>query len=367
MGSATTNGHSCIRGVRIAGTGVYLPGPPLDQATVSGFLGRYPDGLSTREQQRILEVSGIAKRHYAISLDDESKRETSASMAAEAGRRALDAAGWAVDDVDYLVVTTVVPDQLMPPTSTLVQELLGIEDCAELEISANCTAPTKGLVAAVNELRLGNYRRALVCNAQFASFGFVPPWMNPGSMCAEQAHLRWILSDGAAALALETGEPGIDLKVLLQSRGAAMNSGMSIALGAAHPDIAAGFAGGDHQVYQPPLTALKNGIRLAREGLGRLLESTQVSGDEVDHFIPSVSSIALERRLYDIFGEYGIRREAWRTNYTQVGYVGSVAVPMVLDQLSREGRLQPGDTIVTVAEESSKWMFAGTVFRWNPA
>jgi hypothetical protein len=38
----------------------------------------------------------------------------------------------------------------------------------------------------------------------------------------------------------------------------------------------------------------------------------------------------------------------------------------MLDELARDGTLRPGDVICTVAEESSKWMFAGSIFRWNP-
>jgi 3-oxoacyl-[acyl-carrier-protein] synthase III len=76
--------------------------------------------------------------------------------------------------------------------------------------------------------------------------------------------------------------------------------------------------------------------------------------------------VLVERMLKSRFANFGIRPEAWRTNYTRVGYVGSVAVPIMLDELARDGRLQPGDVICTVAEESSKWMFAGSIFRWNP-
>ena len=55
------------------------------------------------------------------------------------------------------------------------------------------------------------------------------------------------------------------------------------------------------------------------------------------------------RRLQVVAERGGIRREAWRLNFTRVGYVGSVAVPLMLDELARAGKLGPGDTVCTVA------------------
>ena len=78
-------------GVRVAGTGHYLPGAPISQDGVRAFLRKYRDGLSEAAQERLLRETGILTRHFAIDVKDESKRETNTTLAAEAGRRALDA------------------------------------------------------------------------------------------------------------------------------------------------------------------------------------------------------------------------------------------------------------------------------------
>jgi 3-oxoacyl-[acyl-carrier-protein] synthase-3 len=219
---------------------------------------------------------------------------------------------------------------------------------------------------AASQLKLGVHRRALVCSAQLSSFAFLPPWANPEAMTAEQGHLRWILSDGAGAIALERAEPDIGLRVHLESRGVGRDAGMSIAIGTADPDLLGAHARGRQHVTQPPLTAIKHGMRFAREGLARMLRAFELPGSAIDHFIPSVSSVRIARRMQRVFSELGVRPESWRTNFTRVGYVGSVAVPIMLDEMVRSRRLKPGDVVCTVAEESSKWMFAGAVFRWNP-
>jgi 3-oxoacyl-[acyl-carrier-protein] synthase III len=64
---------------------------------------------------------------------------------------------------------------------------------------------------------------------------------------------------------------------------------------------------------------------------------------------------------------YGLRSESWRMNLARVGYLGGVTFLSVLDELTQHGNLHGGELVCSVAEESSKWMCAGTVFRWNPS
>lgn len=123
---------------------------------------------------------------------------------------------------------------------------------------------------------------------------------------------------------------------------------------------------GSHHASQDPRYALKEGIPLVLDGLARMLRTLELPGEAIDHFIPSVSSMQVVRRLQPEAERLGIRPEAWRLNFTRIGYVGSVAVPLMLDEMNRAGVLRPGDVVCAVAEESSKWMFAGFVFAWNP-
>jgi 3-oxoacyl-[acyl-carrier-protein] synthase-3 len=353
-------------GVKIAGTGHYLPGPPIDCDGVRERLRRWPDSLPERIQDRLLEESGIRTRHFGISLDESTPRETNTSMATAAGTRALTAAGWKPADVDLLVVTTVVPDQLIPPTSTLVQEALGIRACAELEISANCTAPYKGLLAAANQLRLGQSRRALVCSSQFVSFLGIPPWANPAKMTPSQAQLRWLLSDGAGAVALEASEADCGLAVWTESTGSGRASGMEIALGAAHADLASAWSAGHQHVVQTVRRLREDGLRDGLDALTRMLRGLEIAPDAIDHFIPEIPALPFADLGKPLLADaLSLRPSAWRVHLDTIGNVGGATLPIVLDRMVRGRELHPGDLVVSFAEESSKWMFAGAAFRWD--
>ena len=63
--------------------------------------------------------------------------ETTASLAVEAGRRALACAGLQPDDISHLIVASGTPEQLSPAASAFVQHALGTGGGAH-DINAEC-------------------------------------------------------------------------------------------------------------------------------------------------------------------------------------------------------------------------------------
>src|SRR5207237_1873854 len=84
--------------------------------------------------QWIVERTGIRARHIA------GEGETTASLATEAARRALDHAGVTATDIDLIVLATATPDQTFPSSATKVQATLGINDCIAFDVHDVCTS-----------------------------------------------------------------------------------------------------------------------------------------------------------------------------------------------------------------------------------
>ena len=94
---------------RIAGTGRYLPAKVLTNAELEKMVDTTDDWIVSR--------TGISRRH--ISAPD----ETTSSMATEAARKAMEMAGVAPADIDFIAVGTTTPDFVFPNVATLVQSL----------------------------------------------------------------------------------------------------------------------------------------------------------------------------------------------------------------------------------------------------
>ena len=143
----------------------------------------------------IVERTGIRSRYVA------GEGETTASLATDAARKALDHAGVAATDIDLIVLATATPDQTFPSSATKVQAALGINDCIAFDVHAVCTGFLYALSVADSMLRSGNARKALVIGAE--TFSRILDWEDRAT-CV-------LFGDGAGALVLgaEETESGI--------------------------------------------------------------------------------------------------------------------------------------------------------------
>ncbi len=369
-----------VETVDIVGTGSLLPGRPILNAeleTVLGVLDRAPPKVRSFVEQlssRMLERSGIEARHFAIDPETGNLTHTFARLADVAARNALDMAGMRPDEVDFLVVSCPSYDQSTPPTSALLQELLGIEHCAEMEIHSNCAGVGKGVQAAFDALRLGRYRTAVVCYSQLSSVYLRSCYFNQEKMNKTNAALRWILADGAGAVVLRARQdhsPGHEvLETFVESVGSNRPAGMIAGGGVAdlvqrNRQIPELYAEGAHHLWQDFTAVNDTAAPLLLEGLLRFTKKLRIDPATVDHYVVSIPSYKLyEDHIPSFLEKLGISREQIKFRCARTGYVGGAATLVHLDQMARSGELEAGQLVVLHAVESSKWMTAGVAVRW---
>lgn len=171
---------------RIAGTGRYLPERVLGNAELERLVDTSEEWIRTR--------TGIERRHIAA------EGQTTADLAEQAARQALDAAGVTPRDIDFLVVGTTTPDVVFPNVGCLLQERLGIHGCAAFSVEAACSGFIYALSIAERFVAGGRAGRALVVGAETLSR--ITDWSDR-TTCV-------LFGDGAGAVVLEPAdEPGI--------------------------------------------------------------------------------------------------------------------------------------------------------------
>ena len=163
----------------VTGTGSALPVRRVSNAELAETVDTTDDW--------IVERTGIRFRHIA------GPDETTATLAADAAKAALAAAGAQASTIDLIVLATATPDQTFPSSATKVQAMLGIDDCVAFDVAAVCSGFLYAVQVADSMIRAGAAKRALVIGSE--TFSRILDWEDRGT-CV-------LFGDGAGAIVLE--------------------------------------------------------------------------------------------------------------------------------------------------------------------
>src|SRR5262245_42184656 len=140
---------------RILGTGHYAPARVVSNHDL--------EKVVDTSDSWIAERTGIRRRHMA------GDNEVTSDMAAAAGRRALEAAGLNVADLDMIIVATISGDSPMPACAVHVQQKLGADEIPAFDISAACAGFVYGLTIADQFIATGAAGCVLVVGVELLS------------------------------------------------------------------------------------------------------------------------------------------------------------------------------------------------------
>jgi len=351
---------------RILSTGSYLPGEPISNDELARYVGELPTD--------ILDGIQVQRRHWIADLETGTHRINNSEMAVEAARSALAGAGVEAADVDLIVVSTASPEYLLPPAVTFVQEALDIEKCATTEIRSGCAGFVEALDVARLYLERSEHTTALVIGSEAISPLLVPVFLGlePDEIRMRDRMNPYNFGDGAGAVVVQGGPEngGGIVGSAIASVGGKRSPAMQIVGAGTHAPV-------HEQLKAKRLVDLKVDVVesgrftpfVLTEALTAVLRATALSAEEIDLcVIPEGNAGYMVEELE----EAGLLTPEWvelkpriYENLTEVGATGSAAVPLALDDAWRKGRLQPGDKVMLLAIETSKWKYAGTVVDWS--
>ena len=169
---------------RIIGTGSRLP----LRAVSNKELEKWVDTTD----EWIRERTGIEERHLAVE-------ETTASMAVDAARAAMEDAGVAAGEIDLIIVGTVSADLCFPSTACQVQSEIGADNAVAFDINAACAGFLFGLSIAEAYMQAGMAETALIIGGETLSK--MMDWQDR-STCV-------LFGDGAGAAVVKRQERGL--------------------------------------------------------------------------------------------------------------------------------------------------------------
>ncbi|MBP2514078.1 beta-ketoacyl-ACP synthase III [Sphingomonas sp. PvP018] len=317
-----------IRSV-ITGTGSALPVRRVSNAQLA-------EQVDTSDEW-IVERTGIRFRHIA------GEGETTATLAADACRAALAAAGVDAQDIDLIVLATATPDQTFPASATKVQAMLGIDDCVAFDVAAVCSGFLYAVQVVDSMIRSGVAKRALVIGAE--TFSRILDW--------EDRTTCVLFGDGAGAIVLEAqdsadeGGRGI-LTTKLHADGR-HNQLLYVDGGVSTTGTVGKLRMKGREVFRHAVTNL---AAVMTESLAM----AGVSADQVDWVVPHQANA----RILDATArKLGLAPERVVVTVDQHANTSAASVPLALDVAVRDGRIQQGQIVVLEA--------MGGGFTWGAA
>src|SRR3954462_4287305 len=186
----------------IVSTGAFPPGEPISNERMEELVGPLPED--------VLEGIQVTQRHWMVDLETGDHLVNNSQMAVAAAQDALANAGIDASQGALLVLSPASPDYLPPPLVTFVQEALGLERCATMEIRSGCAGFGEGLDIARLYVESGQYKTAVVIGSEAISPLLVPVFLGkePDKIRMRDRMNPYNFGDGAGAVVVRASESG---------------------------------------------------------------------------------------------------------------------------------------------------------------
>jgi 3-oxoacyl-[acyl-carrier-protein] synthase III len=315
--------NATARHAHVTGWGRYAPAQVLTNADLERMVDTSDEWIVSR--------TGIRERRVAAA------HETTASMGAVAGLRAIRTAGLDPDDIDLILLATLTPDYWMPSTAALVKEAIGNTRAAAFDVMAACSGFVYAFSTAQAYISAGLAKHVLVIGAELLT-RFLD--YTDRSTCI-------LFGDGAGAVVVSASdEPGgaLGIEMTTEPQGAYMI--WLPAGGAKAPPSAQTVARGEHYVRMEGNATYRFATKTMATTAVESIRRSGLTPDDIDLFIPHQANI---RIIEAVAKGLDLPMEKIFVNLDKYGNTSAASVPIALAEAVNEGRVKVGDNVTIVA------------------
>ena len=315
---------------KICATGSCLPRYQMPNEEWTGYVETSDDWIRER--------TGIESRHIA-------KEESCVSLAAGAAKRALESANVTADAIDLLLVSTISSEYVMPCAACEVQAAIGADKAVCFDLNAACSGFILAYNTAVSGIEAGLYQTALVIGSECMSH--LISWKDR-STCI-------LFGDGAGAVLLKASERRSYLPVA-HSDG---RQKAALTMKSRH-DGGRDFLAAEYDLQMDGQAVFKFAVRKVPEVIREVLEKNHLRMEDIRYFLLHQAN----RRIIEAVARHlGIAVAKFPMNVAHCGNTSSASIPILLDELNHEGKLQKGDRLV-LAGFGAGLTWGATVVEW---
>jgi len=312
-----------VSGVHVTGWGAYVPSQILTNADLEKMVDTNDEWIVTR--------TGISERHIA------GPDETTASMAAVAGLRAIATAGLDPDDIDLILVGTLTPDYVMPSTAALVKDAIGNKRAAAMDLYAACSGFVYGYATANAYIASGMAKHVLVIGAETLS---------RYTDFSDRATCILFGDAAGAAVLSASDEPGGTMGIEMTTDPSGAYLIWLPAGGAARPPTAATLAAGEHYMKMKGSETFKAAVRTMGSTAVTSVQRAGLELSDIDLVVPHQANVriieaaarSLDFPMEKVFVDVG-----------HYGNTSAASVPLALTEAVAAGRVKQGDHLLFVA------------------
>jgi len=331
----------------IIGTGYFVPENIVTNDDLAGMMDT--------SDQWITERSGIKERRWLRQDKNGITEMTGSEMGAQAARMAMEAAGCQPEDIDQVIFATLNPDVFFPGNGVFLEDQLGLKTAGAMDIRNQCTGFVYGLAAADGFIQSGTAKTVLLVGGEVQSTALEKS--NRGRDVAV------LFGDGAGAVVVQAqeGERGVLASVLHSqgrfARDLYVEAPIATIEGRINQEMMDDFRHGP--TMNGPMV-FKHATRRFCEAIQEVLEKGGYQAGDIDLLVPHQAN----QRITDaVTQRMGLSPKKVFSNIAKYGNTTAATIPIALAEAEREGRLEAGHLVVTVAFGSG-FTWGANLIRW---
>ena len=315
--------------MKIIGTGSELPSFTVTNEMLSEFLDTNNEWISTR--------TGISQRRIITN-------ESLIELAVSASKKALSDANLTAKDIDFIICSNTVNNYVVPALSCIIQGEIGA-DCPCIDLNSACSGFLYALDMAAAYLGTGKAKNILIVCAE-----------EPSKMVDWQARDTSILfGDGAGATIVTQGENLKSIHLSTSSAIAPLYYQRELEYNPYN----------SKQDYKPLVMKGKDVYKMAIHAsvhdIHRVMEDAHVTPKEISFYLLHQANVRIMESIRDYLGE---NEDKFPKNIHKYGNTSSASIPILLDEMNKNGQLKDGDLLVMSAFGAG-FSTGACVMEWN--